>query len=204
MESSEKNRDADSEQQEKSQEFCDKKTERKKTSSALLARTLLDVIEITPSIFGVGLNLNALFHRGSSLNKNQESYATPSSKEEYKKNLEEKKIDIIRQLLESDIDPQLFDILVQNEVDRRLKVRFGVVFLVLTFLFTTSSYAIVILDGILKWNISNVAITALIIETPIQFIGLLYIIARNLFPQGDSKIGSTRASKKNTGVPESE
>ena len=125
-------------------------------------------------------------------------------KEEYKKNLEEKKIDIIRQLLESDIDPQLFDILVQNEVDRRLKVRFGVVFLVLTFLFTTSSYAIVILDGILKWNISNVAITALIIETPIQFIGLLYIIARNLFPQGDSKIGSTRASKKNTGVPESE
>ena len=43
--------------------------------------------------------------------------------------------------------------LIQNEVDRRLKVRFGITFLVLTFLFTTASYAIVILDGIYKWDI---------------------------------------------------
>ena len=66
-------------------------------------------------------------------------------------------------------------------------------FLALTFLFTMGSYSIVVLDGIFKWNISQVAITALIIETPIQFVGLLYIIARNLFPQRsgeDSKSGA--------------
>jgi len=89
----------------------------------------------------------------------------------------------LKELTESGIDPAAFDSLISNEIDRKLKVQFGIVFLLLTFLFTAASYSIVILDGIYQWNISQVAITALIIETPIQFIGLLYIIARNLFPQ---------------------
>jgi hypothetical protein len=107
----------------------------------------------------------------------------PSFKAERKKTLEEQKVELLKKLEEMHIDPVTFDILLANETDRTLKVYFGRVFLILTFLFTSASYSIVILDGIYGWNISTVAITSLIIETPIQFIGLLYIIARNLFPQ---------------------
>ena len=162
------------------------KTEPQKTSSVLLAKTILDAIEFRPSFFGFSINFKAL---GETIK---------GKGEEYRKSLEERKILIVKQLLESDIDPQIFDVLIQNEVDRRLKIRFGVAFLVLTFLFTTASYAIVILDGIYKWNIFQVAITALIIETPLQFIGLLYIIARNLFPQSDIESGKTKISRKTT------
>ncbi len=145
-----------------------------------LARIFLDAIEFHPSIFGIGIDLSSLFRGTSKASHHQESYDYIS---EPTKSAEERKIEIVKQLLESDIDPGMFDVLLQNEVDRRLKVQFGVTFLILTFLFTTASYAIIILDSIFQWNISEVAITALIIETPIQFIGLLYIIARNLFPQ---------------------
>ncbi|MNG22419.1 hypothetical protein D3C84_1069010 [compost metagenome] len=92
----------------------------------------------------------------------------------------------MRELAKLDVDPETFDTLLTNELDRKLKVNFGIAFLVLTCLFTVASYAIVILDAIYNWGISEIAITALIIETPIQFIGLLYIIARNLFPQASS------------------
>jgi hypothetical protein len=154
--------------------------------SDMLAKTLLDAIEFRPSFFGVGINLQRLF-KGKA--KEDREFSA-----ERQKSIEERKIAIVKQLLESDIDPGLFDVLLQNEVDRRLKVRFGVTFLILTFLFTTASYAIVIFDGAYEWNISEVAITALIIETPIQFIGLLYIIARNLFPQqhADSETGEDK------------
>ena len=111
-----------------------------------------------------------------------------SSKARQKKqSLEEEKHKLVKELLESDIDPVSFDILLSNEINRRLKVRFGVAFLILTLLFTIASYSIVVLDAIYKWGISEVAITALIIETPIQFIGLLYIIARNLFPSSQNE-----------------
>ena len=141
----------------------------------LLAKTFLDAIEFSPSFFGIRINLLRLF-KGKA-KEDRESLA------KRQKSVEERKMEIVKQLLESDIDPGLFDVLLQNEVDRRLKVRFGAMFLILTVFFTTASYAIVILDGAYEWNISQVAITALIIETPIQFIGILYIIARNLFPQ---------------------
>ena len=91
----------------------------------------------------------------------------------------------MKELTDSGIDLVVFDTLLSNEIDRRLKTRFGLAFLALTFLFTAASYSIVIFDGIYEWKISEVAITALIIETPIQFIGLLYIIARNLFPHSE-------------------
>lgn len=106
-----------------------------------------------------------------------------NKKEIVQKSLEEKKLELVKELSKAEINPEMFDLIISNEIDRRLKVRFGTVFLILTFLFTTASYSIVVFDGIFKWNISQVAITALIIETPIQFVGLLYIIARNLFPQ---------------------
>jgi len=91
----------------------------------------------------------------------------------------------MRELAKLDVDPETFDALLTNELDRKLKVNFGAAFLVLTCLFTVASFALVILDSIYSWSISEIAITALIIETPIQFIGLLYIIARNLFPQSN-------------------
>lgn len=106
----------------------------------------------------------------------------PPSKRE-KKTLEDKKVELVKSLVGSGVDLKTFDSLISSELNRRLKVRFGVTFLTFTFLFTLASYLIVILDAINQWNISETAITALIIETPIQFIGLLYIIARNLFPQ---------------------
>jgi hypothetical protein len=154
--------------------------------SNLLIKSLLDAIEIRPSIMGVGINLSTLSRKINS-KKHKEII------EEKIKSLEEKKIEIIKQLLESDIDPKLFDVLIQNELDRRLKVRFGITFLLLTFIFTTASYCIVIFDGIYRWNISEIAITALIIETPIQFIGILYIIARNLFPQNKIDIDTNNS-----------
>ena len=126
-------------------------------------------------------------------NKSQKSFyseilnlfSDPTTKK--KKSLEEKKHLLVKQLLASDIDPVAFDVLLSNEINRRLKVRFGVAFLVFTLLFTIASYAIVVFDGIFDWGISNIAITALIIETPIQFVGLLYIIARNLFPSSNNE-----------------
>lgn len=142
--------------------------------SSFVIKSLLDTIELKPSFFGLGIDFKAIkeFLRGRG--------------DQYRKTVEERKLDLIRELLELDVDPEVFDVLLQNETDRRLKVRFGCVFLFLTFLFTTASYGIVVLDGVYEWNISQVAITSLIIETPIQFVGLLYIIARNLFPQTEA------------------
>lgn len=102
---------------------------------------------------------------------------------EKKKTLAEEKTELMKELAKIDVDPEVLDSLIANELDRKLKVNFGWAFLILTCLFTIASYSIVILDAFYLWGISEVAITALIIETPIQFIGLLYIIARNLFPQ---------------------
>lgn len=98
------------------------------------------------------------------------------------KSIEEKKVQLIKELTDSGIDPDAFDVLISKEIDRRLKVQFGITFLIFTFIFTAMSYGIVIADGLLGLGISEIAVTALVIETPIQFIGLLYIIARNLFP----------------------
>ncbi|MCS0334419.1 hypothetical protein ND981_15910 [Vibrio diabolicus] len=106
---------------------------------------------------------------------------------EKKKSLAEEKTELMRELAKLEVDPETFDTLLTNELDRKLKVNFGVAFLVLTCIFTIASYAIVVLDSVYSWGISEIAITALIIETPIQFIGLLYIIARNLFPQAKIK-----------------
>jgi hypothetical protein len=97
-------------------------------------------------------------------------------------------VETLKTLEASKIDPLEFDQMLTSELNRRLKSRFGGYFLLFTFLFTAASYAIVIFNGICQWKISDVAITSLIIETPLQFIGLLYIIAKNLFPDdGTSK-----------------
>lgn len=116
-----------------------------------------------------------------------------------KRTVEEEKHKLVKELLDSDIDPVAFDLLLSNEIDRRLKVRFGVTFIVLTILFTVASYSIVVFDSIYAWDMSAVAITALIIETPIQFVGLLYIIARNLFPsernRGQELVGKVRSAE---------
>ncbi len=90
---------------------------------------------------------------------------------------------LLQELTASGIDPRLFDLMLSNELDRNLKKQFGVAFFTATIFFTLVSFAVIILNSVLKWGISDLAITSLIIETPIQFIGLLYIIARNLFPQ---------------------
>jgi hypothetical protein len=95
---------------------------------------------------------------------------------------EQNKRELVIKLLASGIDPLVFDALLSNEIDRKLKTRFGVVFVALTIIFTATSYLIIVVNAPLKLGISDVAMTGLIIETPIQFVGLLYIIARNLFP----------------------
>jgi len=108
--------------------------------------------------------------------------------------LEQRKTAVLSGLRAANIDPVLFDVLIANEINRDLKVTFGYIFLAFTFIFTAASYGIVIADGYYKMGISPAAITGLVIETPLQFIGILYIIARNLFPaEKDSvaKIAST-------------
>lgn len=95
----------------------------------------------------------------------------------------ETQLSLLQALSQAGIDPHLFDLMLSNELDRSLKKQFGVAFLVATIFFTLLSYGVIIFNSIGKWGISDTAITALIVETPIQFIGLLYIIARNLFPQ---------------------
>ncbi|MCE9684625.1 hypothetical protein LZP73_00105 [Shewanella sp. AS16] len=153
-------------------------------SSPAFTKVLVDYLweKSTPSIYSEFLSLFS------------------SKAKDRKRSLEEEKHTLVKELLESDIDPVAFDVLLSNEINRRLKVRFGVAFLILTLLFTAASYAIVILDGVYNWGISEIAITALVIETPIQFIGLLYIIARNLFPSAGNENGhypKLRAESRN-------
>jgi len=112
-------------------------------------------------------------------------------KKEERQSLEQQKAALVKQLVESKIDPQLFDSLLSNEIDRRLKTRFGVAFVTITVFFTAASYLVVVLNAICKWGISEVAISALIIQAPIQLIGLLFIIARNLFPMRDGDKGKS-------------
>ena len=97
--------------------------------------------------------------------------------------LANQQVALLRELSANKIDPQLFDLFISNELDRSLKRKFAMRFFVATLAFTLLSYLIIVLNSVYNWGISQIAITALIIETPLQFIGLLYIIARNLFPQ---------------------
>lgn len=92
-------------------------------------------------------------------------------------------IRVMRELVKSRIDPNVYDEFLSGETDRKLKVRFAFIFLALAILFTICSYTIIVLNAIFEWHLGEVAITALVLQTPVQFIGLLYIIARNLFPQ---------------------
>ena len=95
----------------------------------------------------------------------------------------EAQLKLLQGLSAAGIDPYLFDLMLSNELDRNLKKQFGVAFLLGTIFFTLLSYGVIVANSVFKWGINDTAITALIVETPIQFIGLLYIIARNLFPQ---------------------
>jgi hypothetical protein len=98
---------------------------------------------------------------------------------------------LLQELTKSGIDPQLFDLMLSTSLDRQLKKNFGIAFFLATIFFTMVSFGLIILNSTQKWGISDVAITGLIIETPLQFIGLLYIIARNLFPQPAAKAVAT-------------
>lgn len=114
------------------------------------------------------------------------SYSYPllkSKNPQTRESLRQQQFDMIQQLSASGIDPVMFDVMLSNELDRRLKQQFGFIFLGLTSIFTAAAYAIVVINGVYNIGISSAAITALVVETPIQFIGLLYVIARNLFPQ---------------------
>jgi hypothetical protein len=104
--------------------------------------------------------------------------------------LRQEQLLLLKSLTEAGIDPRLFDLLLSTELDRNLKKNFGVAFFVATIFFTLLSFGMIAANSILKWGISDVAITGLIIETPLQFIGLLYIIARNLFPQAQAKVAA--------------
>ena len=91
-------------------------------------------------------------------------------------------------------DPRLVEVLENSRNDRALKNKFGYIFAGFAALFTAASYGIVIAKGVWNLGISDVAITALVIETPLQLIGLLYIMARNLFPQKSQFIETRRSS----------
>jgi hypothetical protein len=127
----------------------------------------------------------------------------PAKTPEKKADLAAQQLTLLRELSAAKIDAQLFDLMLSNELDRNLKRQFATWFFWATVAFTIVSYLVVILNSPLNWRINQIAITALIIETPLQFIGLLYIIARNLFPQG--AIGAApsreRTSRRLTPAP---
>jgi hypothetical protein len=110
------------------------------------------------------------------------SYIDLFSAKEKTVDIRQEQMELLKSLSEAGIDPRLFDLLLSTELDRNLKKRFGIAFFLATIFFTLLSYGMIVGNSIFKWGISDIAITGLIIETPIQFIGLLYIIARNLFP----------------------
>jgi len=66
------------------------------------------------------------------------------------KSLEDEKSDLVSKLLAAGIDPLVFDVLLSNEIDRRLKTRFGITFIILTSLFTAASYFIVVANGLME------------------------------------------------------
>ena len=80
------------------------------------------------------------------------------------------------------VDPVIFDILLNNETNRRLKKNFGIAFVSLTTLFALISYGIIIFAAVYQWQLPPVSLIALAVEAPLQMIGILYIMARNLFP----------------------
>ena len=80
------------------------------------------------------------------------------------------------------VDPVIFDVLLSNEVNRRLKVKFGVAFIFITTIFTLVSYGIIVAASMYEWKMPPAAVTALVIQAPLQMIGILYIMAKNLFP----------------------
>ena len=108
----------------------------------------------------------------------------------------EKLLELAKECMDDGIGIEAFDSIISNDLNRRLKNKFGILFLCATCFFTLASYLVVILNGVYKWNISNTAITGLIIEAPLQFFGLLYIIARNLFPQADNNFKKYKKDKK--------
>jgi hypothetical protein len=113
------------------------------------------------------------------------------SSEEKRLSLQERQLELLRALSDAGIDPKLFDLLLSAELDRQMKARFGIAFFTATVVFTCVSYAVIVLNGVYKWGINDIAVTGMVIETPLQFIGLLYIIARNLFPQTPSEKSGT-------------
>ena len=131
----------------------------------------------------------------------------PSQVEHKRTEYLETQLKLLQNLSTLGVDPLLFDLFVSNELDRKLKQTFGFCFFAATLAFTVASYAIIVCNGIYSWRISELAINALIVETPLQFIGLLYIIARNLFPQSSSRrIGPVEDEQegtrwRNTGSP---
>ena len=80
------------------------------------------------------------------------------------------------------MDPVIFDILATAQINRGLKKSFGIAFIVITCIFTLVSYAIIIFASIYDWKIPPAAFTALIIQAPLQMVGILYIMAKNLYP----------------------
>ncbi|GAA3959938.1 hypothetical protein [Mucilaginibacter dorajii] len=114
-----------------------------------------------------------------------------------KKTKSDKRLELIQALAIAGSDPAIYDSLSGNELDRNLKKQFGITFLVFTAVFTIASYSIIVLNAKYDWCISEKAIAALIIEIPIQFIGILYIVARNLFPNEKSSIGGLKEKKTN-------
>jgi hypothetical protein len=108
-------------------------------------------------------------------------------REKAKKEIQEEKIKLFTELANIGINISIYEQHLNNELNRKLKKIFGGLFLIFAFIFTILSYLIVILDAILHWGINQVAVTALIIEIPLQFVSILLIIANNLFPSHTHK-----------------
>lgn len=71
---------------------------------------------------------------------------------------------------------------IKDKTDRRLKIGFGIIFTFFTIVFTFISYAIIILNYQKHIGIPDYIIAGLVVKIPFEFIGILYIITRHLYP----------------------
>jgi hypothetical protein len=109
-------------------------------------------------------------------------------REEEKKEKQKKEIlELLKEISQIGISIETYDKYIENSSDRKMKQKYGALFLLFMVFFTICSYLLIILNSILNWNISEYAIIGLVIEIPVQLLGILFIIAKNLFPNKEVK-----------------
>jgi len=97
--------------------------------------------------------------------------------------ISDEKVRALAKLSKIGVDPHIYEVMLNNHHQRDLRSKYGLLFFVYSCVATAVSYVVVILNASLGWGLSDLVLSSLVIQTPIQILGLLFIIARSLFPR---------------------